>query len=98
MAAGIAASSSCSRCSLSCNLFSASLRSVMSRAIFETPITRPVRSRIGEIVREKSIRLPSLLRRMVDALPGPYLGQDLRLLVLPVGRNQEHDSPADNLI
>jgi hypothetical protein len=35
---------------------------------------------------------------MVDALTGPYLGQDLRLLVLPVGRNQEHDRPADNLI
>ena len=52
----------CARSSAS----SARLRSVMSLAIFEAPITLPERSRIGEIVRDTSIARPPLVRRTVS--------------------------------
>jgi hypothetical protein len=39
---------------------------LMSRAIFEAPITRPLASRTGEIVSDSSMRLPSLRRRSVS--------------------------------
>ena len=47
-------------CSSSC------LRSVMFRAMWEAPMTRPVRSQTGEMVRETSISSPFFLRRTVS--------------------------------
>ena len=41
-------------------------RSVMSRAVFETPITVPLASRIGEMLSETGTSRPSLCRRQVS--------------------------------
>jgi hypothetical protein len=38
----------------------------MSRAVFDAPMMRPVESRIGDTVREISMRRPSLARRIVS--------------------------------
>ena len=45
---------------------SASLRSVMSRATFDAPTTRPAASLMGEIVKEISRSVPSLRMRQVS--------------------------------
>ena len=55
----------------------------MSRAIFETPTTRPVASRTGDTVSEMSTSVPSLRRRTVskiDGLAAADAGQDVGLL------------------
>jgi hypothetical protein len=49
-----------------CRRASASLRSVISRAIFEAPTTLPSVVLIGDTVSEMSTRLPSLRRRTVS--------------------------------
>jgi hypothetical protein len=45
---------------------SSTLRSVMSRAIFEAPMTTPCSFRIGETVIERSSNRPSFARRTVS--------------------------------
>jgi hypothetical protein len=56
---------STSRCSRSRSA-STRRRSVMSRAILEAPMMRPLASRTGETVREISMRVPSLRTRSVS--------------------------------
>ena len=77
-------------------------RSVMSRATFDAPMTRPSSSRIGETVREMSIRRPSLATRTVSKCstrsPRRKLLQDRALLVVPLRRDDEGDRLADGLL
>ena len=56
---------SSSACSSSRRLASM-IRSLMSRADFDAPITTPLGSKIGETVRETWTGLPSLCRRTVS--------------------------------
>ena len=54
---------------------SSSLRSEMSRAIFEAPMTRPSSSRIGDTVSEIGMSDPFLRRRMVSKWSTPRLAR-----------------------
>ena len=78
------------------------VRSLMSRAIFEAPITVPVSSRIGETVSEIGTSEPSLRWRWVSkwstAFAAADPGEHLVLLALPVGRNDDPDRPPDRLV
>ncbi len=78
------------------------LRSVMSRAIFEAPTTRPSLSRIGETVREMSMK-PSVLRNadrleVIDSLSPRDPREDLVFLVEPIGRDDQGDRPTNGLV
>ena len=79
--------------SLSRSASSACLRPVMSRAIFEAPTIAPLASRIGEMVTETSIFVPSFLTRTVSKCsmlsPRRMRARMSRLLVDAFRRQQQ---------
>ena len=89
------------RSSLARRRASARFRSVMSRATFDAPTTRPSASRTGETVREMSSRRPSLATRTVSKCstrsPRRSRSRIVALLVQPLRRDDQGDGLADGL-
>ena len=77
-------------------------RSEMSRAIFAPPMTRPVRSLIGDTESEMCIRRPSfrqaLRLEVVDPFAPDERCEDGGLFLKPIGRQQHRDRTADGLL
>ena len=74
----------------------------MSRAIFEMPTIRPLVSLTGEIVSERWSCRPVFADtnclEVIDPLAAPQPGQNLRLFLQSLGRNEDGDRTTDNLV
>ena len=80
---------------------SARFRSLMSRAIFDAPMTVPSSSRIGDTVSEIGTSDPSLRRRIVSKCvtdsPAPDAREHVVFLGLPIGGDDHPNGAADRL-
>ncbi len=84
------------------NASSVRLRSVMSRAILEAPISRPSLPRMGEMVSDTSTRRPDLARRTVSkcSMRSPRLRrcQQPALFGVPLRRDDDVDRLPHHLL